>query len=152
MSLATVVKYFPKAKLIMTHRDPCSTVPSYCSMESALYKINTNNISDLDIGNYWLNRLSYWLDNFIKIRNSFPEDRFVDINYLDLVQTPQKIGTEVLKSIGIKDDYFTKEMMKNWINSNKRENRQKHNYKLSDYGLTDETISNKFKHYIKTYL
>ena len=61
-------------------------VPSYCSMESALYKINTNNISDLDIGNYWLNRLSYWLDNFIKIRNSFPEDRFVDINYLDLVQ------------------------------------------------------------------
>lgn len=152
MSLATVVKYFPKAKLIMTHRDPCSTVPSYCSMESALYKINTNNISDLDIGNYWLNRLSYWLDNFIKIRNSFPEDRFVDINYLDLVQTPQKIGTEVLKSIGIKDDYFTKEMMKNWINSNKRENRQKHNYKLSDYGLTDETISNKFKYYIKTYL
>ena len=41
-------------------------------------------------------------------------------------------------------------MMKNWINSNKRENRQKHNYKLSDYGLTDETISNKFKDYIKT--
>jgi hypothetical protein len=42
--------------------------------------------------------------------------------------------------------------MENWINANKRENRQKHNYKLSDYGLTRESISNKFKDYIEKYL
>ena len=152
MSLGTVVKYFPMAKIIMTHRDPVSTVPSYCSMESALYKMNTDAISDFEIGNYWLDRLSEWLNNFIEVRNSIPDDRFIDINYLDLVEAPEKIGAQVLESIHVNDDILTKEMMENWINANKRENRQKHNYKLSDYGLTSESISNKFKDYIKKYL
>ena len=152
MSLGAVIKYFPMAKIIMTHRDPVSTVPSYCSMESALYKMNTNAISDFEIGNYWLDRLSEWLNNFIEVRNSIPDDRFIDINYLDLVEAPEKIGAQVLKSIHVNDDILTKEMMENWINANKRENRQKHNYKLSDYGLTNESISNKFKDYIKKYL
>ena len=152
MSLGAVVKYFPGAKIIMTHRDPVSTVPSYCSMESTLYKLNTDIISDFEIGNYWLDRLSEWLNNFIEVRNSIPDDRFIDINYLDLVEAPEKIGTQVLKSIHINDDILTKEMMENWIKANKRENRQKHNYKLSDYGLTRESISNKFKDYIEKYL
>jgi hypothetical protein len=152
MSLGAVVKYFPGAKIIMTHRDPVSTVPSYCSMESTLYKMNTDIISDFEIGNYWLDRLSEWLNNFIEVRNSIPDDRFIDINYLDLVEAPEKIGTQVLKSIHINDDILTKEMMENWIKANKRENRQKHNYKLSDYGLTRESISNKFKDYIVKYL
>ncbi|MDG1522620.1 MAG: sulfotransferase [Hellea sp.] len=152
MSLGAVVKYFPMAKIIMTHRDPVSTVPSYCSMESALYKMNTDAISDFEIGNYWLDRLSEWLNNFIEVRNSIPDDRFIDINYSDLVEAPEKIGTQVLKSIHVNDDILTKEMMENWINANKRENRQKHNYKLSDYGLTNESISNKFKDYIRKYL
>ena len=152
MSLGAVIKYFPMAKIIMTHRDPVSTVPSYCSMESALYKMNTDAISDFEIGNYWLDRLSEWLNNFIEVRNSIPDDRFIDINYLDLVEAPEKIGAQVLESIHVNDDILTKEMMENWINANKRENRQKHNYKLSDYGLTSESISNKFKDYIKKYL
>ena len=152
MSLGAVIKYFPMAKIIMTHRDPVSTVPSYCSMESALYKMNTNAISDFEIGNYWLDRLSEWLNNFIEVRNSIPDDRFIDINYSDLVEAPEKIGAQVLESIHVNDDILTKEMMENWINANKRENRQKHNYKLSDYGLTSESISNKFKDYIKKYL
>ena len=152
MSLGAVVKYFPGAKIIMTHRDPVSTVPSYCSMESTLYKMNTDIISDFEIGNYWLDRLSEWLNNFIEVRNSIPDDRFIDVNYLDLVEAPEKIGTQVLKSIHINDDILTKEMMENWIKANKRENRQKHNYKLSDYGLTRESISNKFKDYIEKYL
>ena len=152
MSLGAVIKYFPMAKIIMTHRDPVSTVPSYCSMESALYKMNTNAISDFEIGNYWLDRLSEWLNNFIEVRNSIPDDRFIDINYSDLVEAPEKIGAQVLKSIHVNDDILTKEMMENWINANKRENREKHNYKLSDYGLTNESISNKFKDYIKKYL
>ena len=152
MSLGAVVKYFPGAKIIMTHRDPVSTVPSYCSMESTLYKMNTDIISDFEIGNYWLDRLSEWLNNFIEVRNSIPDDRFIDINYLDLVEAPEKIGTQVLKSIHINDDILTKEMMENWIKANKRETRQKHNYKLSDYGLTRASISNKFKDYIEKYL
>ena len=152
MSLGAVIKYFPMAKIIMTHRDPVSTVPSYCSMESALYKMNTDAISDFEIGNYWLDRLSEWLNNFIEVRNSIPDDRFIDFNYSDLVEAPEKIGAQVLKSIHVNDDILTKEMMENWINANKRENRQKHNYKLSDYGLTSESISNKFKDYIKKYL
>lgn len=41
-----VANAFPKAVLVMTHRDPVEVVPSYVSMEAALYKLNSVRAAD----------------------------------------------------------------------------------------------------------
>ncbi|MGB0908605.1 MAG: sulfotransferase family protein, partial [Maricaulaceae bacterium] len=68
MGLGTVLDVFPDAKIVMTHRDPVSTIPSYCSMEASLYKMGSTEISNAEIGTYWVRRLAEWLDHFMKVR------------------------------------------------------------------------------------
>jgi len=68
MGLQTVLDVCPEAKIVMTHRDPVETIPSYCSMEASLYKMGSNDISNIVIGKYWMARLKNWLDNFMSVR------------------------------------------------------------------------------------
>src|SRR5690606_41643203 len=43
-ALDALLAVFPEAQLIMTHRDPVTTVPSYCSMISALQQFGTDQV------------------------------------------------------------------------------------------------------------
>ena len=52
------------------HRDPVSTVPSYCSMESTLYRMGSEEITHAMVGEYWFERLSQWTDSFMSVRSS----------------------------------------------------------------------------------
>ena len=44
----------------MTHRDPVEVVPSFVSMEAALYKLSAE-VSDREVGTFWSQRLAQWI-------------------------------------------------------------------------------------------
>jgi len=152
MSLQTVLDVFPKAKIVMTHRDPVSTIPSYCSMETSLYKMTSTQISNAEIGNYWTARLKEWLDNFMQVRGNVEADRFIDVNYKNLLTAPSEEGMRVLSAAGIPMSSQIKSGMEDWIDANRREHRAAHKYSLQDFGLDEETIRAKYGDYISQYV
>jgi hypothetical protein len=152
MGLQTVLDVFPKAKIVMTHRDPVATIPSYCSMEASLYKMGSTDISKAEIGTYWMSRLKEWLGNFMHVRASVDADRFIDVNYKSLLTAPSEEGMRVLSAAGIPMSSEIKAGMENWIEANRREHRAAHKYSLQDFGLTHETITTKYGDYIRQYV
>lgn len=152
MALGTVLDIFPEAKIVMTHRDPVATVPSYCSMEASLYRLGSEEISGEMIGAYWQDRLKAWLDNFMTVRAAASPDRFMDINYKDLLQRPAEQGAKVLDFTGIPMSADIDANMAEWIEANRREHRAAHKYTLKDFGLNAPHIETLFKTYRETYL
>jgi len=152
MGLQTVLDVFPNAKIVMTHRDPVSTIPSYCSMEASLYKMGSTDISNAEIGNYWMARLKEWLDNFMQVRSNADAGRFIDVNYKSLLTAPSEEGMRVLSAAGIPMSSEIKEGMEDWIEANRREHRAAHKYSLQDFGLNEETIRAKYGDYISQYV
>lgn len=152
MGLQTVLDVFPDAKIVMTHRDPVSTIPSYCSMEASLYKMGSTDISNAEIGTYWMARLKEWLDNFIVVRKAAGASRFIDVNYKALLETPAEEGLRVLKAAGIPESLEIKAGMEEWIEANRREHRAAHKYSLQDFGLNADTIRAKYGDYISQYV
>lgn len=152
MALDTVLDVFPDAKIVMTHRDPVSTVPSYCSMEASLYKMGSHDISNAQIGNYWQDRLCQWLDHFMTVRASADASRFIDVAYPSLLENPVNEGKRVLASAAIPMSSEIDAGMGEWIEANKREHRAAHKYTLDDFGLSAEAIQAKFKVYIDAFL
>ena len=152
MGLQTVLDIFPKAKIVMTHRDPVSTIPSYCSMEASLYKMGSTDISNADIGTYWMARLKDWLDNFMKVRAEAERERFIDVNYKALLETPAKEGLRVLSLAGVAESADIKDGMEDWIEANRREHRAAHKYSLEDFGLSESNIREKYADYITQYV
>ncbi len=151
MSMDTVLDVFPDAKIVMTHRDPVSTVPSYCSMEASLYKLGTETVTREMIGEFWIKRLHQWLEHFMSIRSQSDPSRFIDIKYEEMLQSPSEVGARVLKFAGLPMSAEIKSGMAEWIEANRREHRAPHNYHIEDFGLTADEIRAKFSRYISEY-
>ena len=152
MALGTVLDVFREAKIITTHRDPVSTIPSYCSMEASLYKLGSETISNEDIGAYWFDRLHDWLDNFMRVRANADASRFMDIDYRDMLTNPIAVGKQVLDFSGIKLGREIEAGMSEWVKANKREHRAAHKYTLEDFALKQSDIQTRYKSYIETFI
>ena len=152
MALDTVLDVFPAAKIIMTHRDPIATIPSYCSMEASLYKLGSQTISNTMIGTYWFSRLHEWLEKFMMVRSRSDASRFMDIDYKDMISTPLAVGQSVLDFCGIDLSPDIEAGMSGWIEANKREHRAAHKYSLDDFSLTEEAIRSRYQTYISHFV
>jgi hypothetical protein len=151
MALGAVRQTFPDAKIVMTHRDPVDTVPSYCSMEASLYKMGSNEITHKMVGDYWPARLADWLTRFLKVREQTEEGVFVDVFYPQQLADPIAQGDRVLRETGVDTNDAHRAGMGEWIEANKREHRAPHSYTMEDFGLTRAKINEMFKDYNAAY-
>ncbi|OCC25515.1 hypothetical protein MB02_02450 [Croceicoccus estronivorus] len=146
-----VANAFPNALLIMTHRDPMDVVPSYVSMEAALYKLSAT-LTDKEVGEFWFQRLAGWMHRFQEARARIGEDRFIDIDYREVGKEPLVQAERVLSRIGIKTDERLEEALTEFLAGNKREQRPMHEYSLERFGLDEDAIRREFADYRARYI
>ena len=146
-----IAKAFPQAVLVMTHRDPLEVVPSYVSMEAALYKLNSVH-SDEAVGGFWFPRLAEWMKRFEASRTRIGEDRFIDIDYREVAREPLKQAEHVLARIGIPLDAAIEAALTEFMAGNKREQRPLHDYSLERFGLNEADVREAFASYRARYI
>jgi LPS sulfotransferase NodH len=142
---------FPEALLIMTHRDPLETVPSYVSMQAALYKL-TANVTDEDVGRFWFSRLVEWMRMFEQARTRIGEGRFIDIDYREVGRDPMRQARRVLERVGIPVDDRLDLALTEFLAGNKRDQRPMHEYSLERFGLCEEAIKREFSAYRERFI
>ncbi|WP_150291538.1 sulfotransferase family protein [Sphingobium estronivorans] len=142
---------FPDALLIMTHRDPVQTVPSYVSMQAALYKLSTT-VSDAQVGGFWFPRLVEWMRRFEAARERIGEHRFIDIDYREVAAHPMAQAERVLARFGIAVDEHVEEVLSEFLAGNRREQRPMHDYSLERFGLDEAAIKREFAAYRARYI
>jgi hypothetical protein len=151
MALDGVLETFPGAKIVMTHRDPMSTVPSYCSMMATLYGM-ASTIDRHSVGAFWEKRLAELLGLFMTMREQAGSESFIDVRYTDLTKTPIEEGKRVLAEAGIPITPEIVAGMEDWVEANRREDRAQHKYSLEDFGLDAALIEKDFATYRATFL
>lgn len=145
------VDAFPDAVLVMTHRDPLEVVPSFVSMEAALYKLSSD-VPDTEVGAFWSKRLASWMKRFEAARAEIGEDRFVDIDYRAVGREPLVQAERVLSRMGIARDAAMDAALNEFLAGNKREQRPMHDYSLERFGLDEQTIKQDFASYRSRYI
>lgn len=146
-----IANAFPQAVLVMTHRDPLEVVPSYVSMEAALYKLNSVH-SDEAVGGFWFPRLAGWMERFEEARARIGEDRFIDIDYREVAKEPLKQAERVLAHIGVPLDNQIEAALTEFMAGNKREQRPMHDYSLERFGLNEADVREAFASYRARYI
>ncbi|MCP5395287.1 MAG: sulfotransferase [Sphingomonadaceae bacterium] len=142
---------FPDAVLVMTHRDPLDVVPSYVSMEAALYKLSAC-LTDREVGTFWFRRLVEWMRRFEAARERIGEDRFIDIDYRAVGREPLVQAERVLARMGIASDASMEAALTEFLAGNKREQRPLHDYSLEKFGLDEAAIRAEFAAYRARYI
>jgi hypothetical protein len=151
-TLDTLFKVFPETTVITTHRDPISTVPSYCSMVNSLVHMNSDDVDDVEVGRFTEKRWAGFLSRYEATRERIGAHRFIDIKYEDLVKAPLDQARLVLDKLGMGMTPDVEEAIKEWLGENARDKRAAHHYTLEQFGLTEAGLEQDFKSYRERFI
>jgi hypothetical protein len=150
--MSGLLKVFPEARLIMTHRDVAQVLPSYCSMCESMTVAQSGAYRRETQGEYWSRRFANGLRSLMALRQTLPADRFIDVQYQDTVTDPVGTGAGVLAALGETVGPAALAAMQACVDGNAREKRPAHRYSAADFGLENATIARDFAFYTNVYL
>ncbi|MBN2803849.1 MAG: sulfotransferase, partial [Deltaproteobacteria bacterium] len=75
--LDTFLNEFKDAAVIMPHRDPNATLPSFCSMIAHGHGIFSDHVNPSNIGAHWLRKTSRMLEKGLETRNRRTDTTFI---------------------------------------------------------------------------
>ncbi len=149
--VATLLRVFPDAKIIQTHRDPLQTIPSAASMNYNLWIMCADEPDPKVVGEQWAAKYARGMLHTMQTRQSNP-DAFIDVWYKDTVANPMVPAQAVYDFIGMTFTEEARAAMEKWREENKREARPSHEYTLEQFGFSEEGLKEQFAEYRAQYL
>lgn len=149
--IETLLKVYPDARLIWTHRDPYTATGSLCSLISLGQRAFMNEMDTQWLGENYSWQAAEHANRAMDARARIGHDRIVDVHYADLMRDP--VGT-MRKAYADMGDEFTagaEAGMQGWVDDNPQDKFGRHEYKLAQYGLSVETLAPMFERYLAEY-
>ena len=151
MELESLIKTYPDALFIQTHREPAQFMGSWNSLVERARSIVTEPRPPHELGAEQLAFMSGMLDRAVDFRLAHPEleSRWTDVNYFELVEDPFGVVRRIYQHFGWPLEQAALDAMEAWQvrQAEKRRTEKRHRYALEDYGLTQETVNAAFKRY-----
>jgi hypothetical protein len=149
--LDILLKIFPGATVIQTHRDPLQTIPSLCSMNYALSAMGSDAIDAQQLGRHWCDKFAGSLRRAITVRTQHAA-QFIDVQYTDTAKDSAGTVQRIYEQLGLVLGDSTRTRMTQWLEDNRREDRDPHHYTLEQFGFTREGLERDFAEYRRTFL
>jgi hypothetical protein len=147
-----LAKAFPETVIIMTHRDPLKTTPSFCSMSYTLQTMQAVHVDPVELGAHWSKRLARLMDRLLEARSRIGEHRFFDVRYEDLIADPLGTGRRIFERTGRALTPADETAMQTWLAANGRDNRPSHQYSLEQFGLSADQLKADFAAYRQRFI
>jgi hypothetical protein len=149
--IETLLKVYPDARLVWTHRDPLTATGSFCSLMKLSHR-SAGLEPDLKLlGENYSYQAIVHADRIMNARERLGHDRIIDVHYADLMRDPIPTMRDLYKKLG---DEFTHEAetgMRTWLTDNPQDKFGRHEYKLAQFGLTPEKVRATFERYLSKY-
>ena len=149
--LETLLKVYPDARLVWTHRDPLTATGSLCSLISLSHMGFRGKIDAQWLGENYSWQAAEHANRIMDSRDQLGEDRIIDVHYGDLMREPIATMRKVYRALG--DDFTpaAKAGMQAWIDDNPQDKFGRHEYKLAQFGLSPEKVLPLFERYLSHY-
>jgi hypothetical protein len=141
--LDVLLEVFPKATFVWTHRDLNEVVPSFCSMLSHARGVFSDAVDAQEIGRSWLRKGARMMERGLEVRAK-RKDRFVDIQYADLVANPVAQVKRIHAHAGLVWDREAEDCVKDKLKVQRKDKFGEHIYRLADFGLREADLEAAF--------
>lgn len=155
--LRELLAVFPDAVIVQTHRDPQSTMASFCSMVAHGRGIFSDHVDPREVGRHWLRKVRRMLDRTQSVRDAVAAEgagakcRFVDVHYKSLVKDPVAEVERIYAAAGRALDDRARSAMEFARSRDTQHKYGKHVYRPMDFGLSPALIEETFADYRARY-
>ena len=140
--LDIVLKVFPTATIVQTHRDPLKSIPSFWSMVAHGRGMFSDRVDPREIGAQWLAKTCRLLERTASVREAADPRHFVDISYYDLVSDPMAQLRKIYERAGIPFGADALHAAERTASRNVQHRYGHHVYDAESFGQTREMIEN----------
>jgi hypothetical protein len=146
--LDTLRAQFPDLHIVHMHRDPCETIPSGASLNATLHAMHADHVDRRRVGAQWLERMSWTNDRAMSSRDGWADEhtRCTDVEFADAVADPIGQVARVYDATGVALTADAESAMRRWLVERPRE-AARPPYRATDFGLSDDQISERFSAY-----
>jgi hypothetical protein len=152
--LHDIIKRYPNAKFVMTHRDPVALIPSTCSVTIEATRKRVPGWTPADpvaFGREVLDQQAEAVRRAAAARAVIGEARFLDIAQPEMERDPVAVAERIYAFAGLRLDETVRQIMVSWAAGNRRGSRGEHRYTPEEFGLTAATINHAFADYIRAF-
>lgn len=141
-SLAGLLRTYPDARVVFTHRDPREAVASMAGLTSRLRMLVSPLQDKQEIGRHVLATLAQMEAAGERIRGQWPAHApaFLDIRYRDLVRDPLATVRTVLSHFGLPEDDDLEPKIRRYLRENAQHRHGQHRYSLDEFALDEDEI------------
>jgi hypothetical protein len=148
-ALDALLRVYPDALVVQTHRDPRTAIASVCSLAAqATAGWSTTFRGDV-IGRDQLETWASGLEAFTEARARHDSARFCDVVYDDFVANPLGTAASVYQHFGLALSSQAEEAMRVLCEQSAGAVGVGHQYALSDFGLTAAQVGERFAGYFR---
>lgn len=154
LGLTEILKHYPDAIIVQTHRAPMSFVASGCSFSELLRRSGSDEVDKHEVGRDWMDMLEIYTHTFERDR-ALLEPRypgqFVDIRHDDFVSDPWPAIESIYAARGDELTSQARVQMQAWLGNHPQGKHGKHTYQLDDYGISRSQVNTLFSSYAERY-
>jgi len=144
-ALDALMATYPDALVIQTHRPVETIMASMCSLAQHTADGWSTTYVGAQIGADSMETWSRGLERFNTARAKYDSAQFYDVNYKDLIADPLGTVADIYQHFDLTlTDEARKAMEDSHAESQTGARAPKHTYSLADYGLTVETVKERF--------
>lgn len=145
--LDSLLRIFPDAKIICTHRDPLKAVGSACSMAWNAMVRDTDHLDSHWVGRHWCDKTESMVAKTQRIRDAQPAEQFIDVLFADVHKDPLGEIHRIYDFLGRELSDEAESAMLSWIDDHPQHAGGVHTYSLQDFGLDPERVEEQFADY-----
>jgi len=139
-NLDALLRVFPDATIVWTHRDPAVALASWCSFVEIPMTLSNRRVDRPLLGRDWA---QMWAQanargTQARARSQVP---FIDVSYQELCADPVSVLDEILRGLGTTMGPQARDQA---ITRARRRARGVHHYSLDRYGLSPRTVRDAF--------
>ncbi len=150
VNFSALLKCFPDAKIVTTHRDPLSVLSSLMSMA---WMVLVRDYDELDIDRIayeWQRFVDTSIRNYLDVRDHsglVKESQIIDLLYADINADWQREVEKVYAHFDLPLSDEALGNMSQWMQQNQQHKHGAHSHSLEQFGLNPEAVERQFSFY-----
>jgi len=151
--LEHLLRTYPDARIVFTHRDPVKSVTSYASLTTLVRTAGSDDVDPFEVAEDWTARLERVLEHAMAVRDDDPAPgaTFYDMQFADFVADQFAVISDIYEAFGLPMTDEGAARMQAFIADNPKGKHGLHLYTPEEYGIDPAVVRRDFAPYIERF-
>jgi len=145
--LPALIREFPDARFVFTHRSAHEALASYSSLSAMTTSKFVREMDLKKLGKFWFDFYLEGMERAMRSKHLIPEDQRIDVPLPALAKDPIGTVEAIYRYFGLEFDSLAELPIREKLASGAGRSQGKHLYTLEQFGLEEATVRRAFKAY-----